>query len=498
MFGQTAAQTPAFSFASATQQQPQQTSMFGQPTAAQPTSLFGQQQQSQPAFNFGQSSTTTGGLFGNTQSAFGNTAQQPTSLFQQQQQPNMFAQQQPQLPTGLALQEAILNPKIFNDDRDRILGLLNDVQCQSGSGKAIYTASPGGAVQQVDVSQLPSRNRFKTIAYSEMKRDESEETRICVVVKYESEVNLNSSILVYENNLKQLLGNSPAKVDSVKLLPGNKCLLTFSVSDPMTGKKRMASDIFSYMTSANVKNNLANVFQNNFIQVMPPAFTSRQELQDYLASPPSGLDPFTWKQAKDINPDPSRFYPIPLLGFHSLNERLKLEEQEVRQQNYRMKNICDSLFSLEKSIESSKAKLEECRKRNIPLKLKVVRLMKFQEVNRMRGVPIQSEEDKLRGQLEKIHQELNVPTKFRGCLNELMSRVKQMQSQKRLASSSTASFFGGDLDKETMSDLKSHLKRESEAIGHLLNIVRQNQEVVSRVYSNLEKTVVSPHSSQHM
>lgn len=517
MFGQPTGQnTSVFNFGGAqAQQQQQSTSLFGQTT--QQPSLFGQQTaptSTQSAFSFNQPATSTGvGLFGSTQSTFGSTTQQqqqPLSLFGQQQvqqqQPlggSLFQpqpqQQQSSLPTGLALEEAILNPKIFNDERDQILGLLNDVQSQCGSGKAVYTPTPG-SVQQLDLSQMPSRNRFKTIAYSEMKRDESEETRVCVVVRYENEVNLNSSILSYENGLKTLLGNNPVKVESVKLLPGNKCVLTLSVSDPMTGKKRMASDIFSYMTSANVRNQVANVFQNNFIQVMPPAFTSRQELEEYLSTPPSGLDPFIWKQAKDINPDPSRFYPIPLLGFQSLNERLKLEEQEVKQQNFRMKNISDTLFSLEKSIESSKSKLEECRKRNIPLKLKVIRLMKYQEVSRMRGVPIQSEEDKLRGQLEKIHQELNAPTKFRGCLNELMSRVKQMQSQRKLTSSVSSSFFGGELDKESMADLKSHLKRESEAIGHLLTIVRENQEIVTRVQSSLRTTVVSPttHSSQHM
>ena len=292
---------------------------------------------------------------------------------------------------------------------------------------------------------------------------------------------MNAAILSYENNLKShIFSNFPVKIDSVKLLPGKKCLLSFTVTDASSGRKMQASQLFSHISSQNMKNILPNVFQNNFIQVMPPAFMSRQEIEEYLATPPSGLDVFLWNQAKECNPDPSRFIPVPLLGFQSLNERLKLEEQEVLQQNSRIKIMCDSLFTLEKSVESTKAKLEECRKRNIPLKAKVLRLMSYQEVIRKRCIPIQSEEDALRGQLEKISQELKAPTKFRGCLNELISRVKQMQSQ-RTGTSSSSLFFGGELNSQTLSDLKSHLKRESEAIAHLLDIVKEDQEIVSRL-----------------
>jgi len=482
---------------------------------------FGQSQPSTGTFPFGQQpqqQQQTGSIF----AGFG--ASQP-----QQQQPSLFGPQPTQQPLGgqagqvappgqgsVNLEEILIHPKIFNDERDQVLGQLNDVQSHYGSGKAILSQN-GVNVQQVDVaSTFPSRNRFKAIAYSELNKEELE-NKIGIIVKYESEVNLKAAILAYEHSLKTLVfQNHLVKVETIKILPERisgtqrvkSCLLSISVTDPNTHRKMVASQLLPHLSAPLQRNSLNTALQNNFLQLMPLSVLSRQELEEYLAKPPSGLDPFLWSQAKQNNPDPSRFIPVPLVGFSSLNDRFKLEEQEVVQQNQRIRMITDSITTLEKAVEATKAKLEECKRRNIPLKGKVLRLMTYHEVTRMRGIPIQSHEDALRSRLEKINLELNAPTKFRGCLNELISRVRQMQATQKgqsVSSSipgktsltnkaivpSVSYVTSGDVDSDTLLELKAHLKRESTAIQHLLDVLREDQAVLSaRVQKSSSATTI--------
>jgi nuclear pore complex protein Nup54 len=486
-------------FGSQPQQQQQQTTPATKPFSFD---FSGTQLQQQP-----QQQPQTGSLFGQSGSIFGSPSSSLTQPQQQQQQqaapvpqtlslfPAVGQQPQPQQQVSslfpqpqvqqqpapaqpnATLDVDISSPKIFGDSRDVVLGQLNRVQALYGTGKAIYSAN-GANVQTFDLSQYPGTSRLKTVAYSELRRDEDED-RIGVLVKYENEVNLKAAILIYENNLKSVFNNYPVKIDTTKILPGQRALMTFSVTDPMSQRKLPASQLTSHLSNQSVKNQLPAVFQNNFIQMLTLNSMSKQEIEQYLSTPPSGLDATVWAQAKAKNPDPSRFIPVPLLGFESLNERFKLEEQEVFQQKNRIKLICDSILELEKSVEATKAKLEECRKRNAPLSVKVLRLMIAQELEQKRGTPVQPEEDALRARLESINIELNAPTKFRGCLNELMSSVRQMQTHKLHTSSAPAM----EMSAAVVAELKTHLKRESEAISHLLSILREDQESISRLSS---------------
>lgn len=448
-------------------------------------SLFGQ---SGGMFGTGSTLTQAAPAAPQTLSLFPNVSQ--SQLPQQQQTSSLFPQPQQQAaaPASVQTQPApsldvdISSPKIFGDSRDVVLGQLNRVQAMYGTGKAIYSQN-GVNIQTFDVSQYPGTNRLKTVAYSELKRDTSDD-QVGVVVKYENEVNLKAAILVYENNLKSLFNNMAVKIERTKLLPGQRALMTFSVSDG-TQRKLPVPQLTAHLSNQSVKNQLPAAFQNNFVQLMCLNSLSKQEIDEYLSTPPSGMDASVWAQAKYKNPDPSRFIPVPLIGFSALNERFKLEEQEVLQQKTRIRLICESIFQLEKCVEASKAKLEECKKRNAPLTVKVLRLMISQELGQKRGTPVQPEEDALRAKLENINMQLNAPTRFRGCLNELMSSVRQMQSHKVPAAAAV------HMEPAVLSGLKTHLQRESQAISHLLSILREDQESLSRLKSLSSPSSVS-------
>ena len=459
------------------------TSLFNQPALPPSTSIFnfgntfGQTQSS------GMGSTLGSNAFGQPSAlSIGQTSsltQQPfggSNLFSSTQ---MFQQQQ-QRPVIQSISE-VFSPKIFNDERDRILGKLNRLQSYWGCGKAIYSVD-GCSVQLIDLDQAQSAHRFKAIVYSEYNKDADDVDGIGIVVRYDEESVLKTSILSYENNLKTIFNQYPVKAESIKLLPAKKALINFSVTDSSNNRKVTSSQLLSHLTSANIKNQLPSVFANNFIQIVPLSGVSKQEIEEYLSHPPLGIDQLIWSQAKLENPDPSQFIPVPLIGFASLNERFQLQEQEINQQKNRMKIISDEVSSLERSIELTKAKLEEARKRNVPIRAKVLRAMVYLDVVKKKGFSIQPEEDELRAKLEKILQELNAPNKFRGCLNELISRVRQMHYSSFLQSSSAAS----TLDESIVTELQVHLKKQQEAISHLLSTLKEDQATLSRLTSAMD------------
>lgn len=442
-------------------------------------------------FNFsslGQPQTSGfGSSLGVTTSTFGQPSSlnlgQTSSLTQPFGGTNLFGtsqplQQQPQKPPIQSITD-VFSPKIFNDERDHVLGKLNRLQCYWGCGKAVYSAD-GSNVQLIDLDQIQAGHRFKAITYSEYRKDADDVDEIAIVVRYEEESALKTAILSYENNLKSVFNQYPVKAESIKVMPNKKALIYFSVTDPSNNRKVSSSQIVSHLTSVNIKNQLPTIFGNNFVQIVPLSNRPKQEIEEYLSHPPLGIDQLIWSQAKLENPDPNRFIPVPLIGFSSLNERFELQEQEINQQRNRMKILANDVSALERSIESTKAKLEEARKRNVPIRARILRAMVYLDVMKKKGFSIQPEEDDLRAKLEKISQELNAPNKFRGCLNELISRVRQMHY------SSIPSSSGSTLDDSIVTELQVHLKKQQEAISHLLSTLKDDQATLSRLTTAMD------------
>lgn len=61
------------------------------------------------------------------------------------------------------------------------------------------------------------------------------------------------------------------------------------------------------------------------VSCVPRVRPSADQLREYLATPPAGIDSRIWKQAQAENPDPENFIPIPLIGFGDLVRHLHLQ-----------------------------------------------------------------------------------------------------------------------------------------------------------------------------
>ncbi|KPM10177.1 nuclear pore complex protein Nup54-like protein [Sarcoptes scabiei] len=414
---------------------------------------------------FNTSFETSSSLF-NKPLGFGTTTgnTQAGSLFQQPQQ-----QQQP--PQQISL-NCLFSPRIFNDERDNIIGLFNSIQACWGSGKAYYSAfNPPYEIKESD-----DFNRFKTICYSEINSDDTnKEEKVLFLIKYiNDESQLKTNLLTYEQNLKQLIGNNhTVKLELKTIVPENKALVSITVTENATSKIIPDSQLRTNFNQIQFKQQLNSVFDGNFIEIIYSSL-SKQEIDAYLNHPPKGIDERIWQQAKLENPDLDRFIPLPLIGFDSLNYRFKLQEKEIQLQQIRLKQMIDNVTSLESDISQFKAKFEECRRKHDNLSYQVLKKMISQEIQRKRTLPIQAEEDKLRANLEAIQSELNVPTKFQGCLNELMSQLRQKQCQNHLANKVI-------FDKNNLNEYQQFLREENRGIMNLVEILNKDLKDIEKL-----------------
>lgn len=351
---------------------------------------------------------------------------------------------------------------MFNDERDQVLGLFNKLQAYWGTGKAYHTQNQ----PPVELNQHQPNHRFKAIGYSEIKSEEGNEHKFAVLVSITgNESQLNSMVLQFETNLKGLFGmNYTPKVESTKILPDNKALLTISVVDTNTNIKLPARQLILYLNQPDVKMQLNNVFMTKFIQLVPLHPPSKQEIDEYLKIVPQGIDELLWNQAKLNNPDPKKFIPVPLIGFQALNERLKLQEHETQQQRERLKLIVDDIENLERSVAVMKTKVDECKRKNVLLGNRVLSVMVWQMIRRRRVYPVQAHEDQLRAKLEGLQSEMTAPSKLKEKLNELLTKLKEMQSLQM-----GPSF---NIDDSLIKQVKAHLSQEQEAIKHILSLTK--------------------------
>ena len=180
--------------------------------------------------------------------------------------------------------------------------------------------------------------------------------------------------------------NFNVKVENCKQLPENRALLCISVVDTNTNKKLPAFQLISFLNQAHIKQQLNNAFLNNLFELVPLQRPSKQEIEDYLKVNPSGIDSALWEQAKKENPDAKKFIPVPFIGFAALNSRFKYQVQETEQQKLRLQIISDDINNLERDIAQMKAKLEECKRRNVTLGNRVLKTMIWQEIKRKKGM----------------------------------------------------------------------------------------------------------------
>lgn len=368
--------------------------------------------------------------------------------------------------------QVLTQPRIYNDGRDQILGNFNKLQALWGTGKAFLNRESA----PVELTESLPTQRFKAIGYAQRKTDDSSRfdvnNNFAVLLKNTIAEN---NVPQLEQNLRCLFGgaNCTVKIENMRTLPDNKCILTLAVISTMTNKKFPAIDVLKHLSQPQQYQQLNQVFSNDLMRLIPLQEVSEKEVEEYLNRVPDGIDPKMWEQAKLNNPDSKKFIPVPLIGFQALNERFKMQQFETQQQKIRLHQLSSQISDMQKHVAAIKSKLEECKRKKVVLCNRVLKVLISKEIESRRGFPIQEDEENLRSRIENILSELHAQTKYKGCLNELMSQLKQIQNQQHRAPNI-------QLDDTVVEDIKNHLMNEHNGLEHLIKIIKQDNEILAQ------------------
>lgn len=373
--------------------------------------------------------------------------------------------------------QVISQPRIYNDSRDQILGNFNKIQAFWGFGRAYYARDQ----PPLELTESLPTQKFKAIGYAQRKAEDPNrlDSNHTFAILLRSSIS-DQGIPQLEQNLRYLFPgtNCNTKVESCKKLPDNKCLLTLSVLDGANNVKFPASDVLKHLSQPQQYQQLNQALSNNLIQLIPLQEVSEKEIDEYLNRVPDGIDAKLWEEAKQNNPDPKKFIPIPLVGFQAHNERFKMQQFETQQQRVRLGQLSEQVSEMQKHVGAMKSKIEECRRKRIVLGNRVLKVMIMKEIEQRKGLPIQADEERLRSRMENIISELHAQTKYKGCLNELMSQLKQTQNQQQRTTTVP-------LDDSVVDDIKTHLRNELYGIQHLIDIIKHDNEILSKAnYGN--------------
>jgi len=172
---------------------------------------------------------------------------------------------------------------------------------------------------------------------------------------------------------------------------------------------------------------------------------------------------------------------LPIVGFKSLQQRLKIQENQSKAHQGRLDCIASDISSLQKKHQNTLAALEERKRKQLELSHRVLKVLVKQESTRKHGFTITQEEEQLRSQLESIQGELETPTQFKGRLNELLSQVR-LQSQSAVMSGASEKYT---LDQYAVSDIKAVLREQQQAIQAMVGLVKEDLKTLNVMVDGL-------------
>lgn len=354
-----------------------------------------------------------------------------------------------------AFAESIYNVSIFGDERDVVVAKWNYLQAMWGTGKAFYAKN----LPPVDITPQNFLCRFKAIGYNKIPGKDNKMGFVSLTLK-KSDNEVRAQQDQFKSQLHQIFGNKPTitvNINSIEILGDAKCQVVIYVQEKSQisneVKRISAIEVANFLSQPMAKTQLTNLGADEVIPLVSP---DEDQLKEYLDKPPKGIDPRMWNQAKQDNPDPKVFIPVPIIGFSELKRRIKSQEKETEMHTLYTSKVQKDLEDMKQKnidamakISAHKRKLAELshtildvsvaaadKTSNIVSKWNsydFLQIIVKQEITRKVGVALSPEEEKIRSKLENMQALISAPTQYKGLLSELLSQMRVQRNQWNLS-----------------------------------------------------------------
>ncbi|KHN76199.1 Nuclear pore complex protein Nup54 [Toxocara canis] len=479
-FGSTAASTapaPLFGTTTTSTAKP----LFGS-TATTSAPLFGSTSTasafSQPGGSlFGAKPATTSGMLG--MMGFGA---KPGGLFG-------TTTAQPQPASAPTLQEVIQNsdnlvrsltaPDLFGDERDALVGKLNQLLAACGIGNGYFK----GDQQPVAYNLDGPFHRFKAVGYN--RRSEYQDSdgivSIMMSVGYDQ---LSSSTQRQKliDALNVILGNNTnvrARLEAIRPMPGDTSteVLIYVMEK---GKGRVSSkELCAYLKQPTQAGQLKA--QLCATEVVPRFSMDDAKLRVFLETPPAGFDAEMWKQAVKDNPDPERLVPYPIRGFEQLRKRQDLQNAEMRLVERAMDELKRRLVDVQNDITRGGSQCSVYRQRQKVLSHRLLRCLVLQALIERYSVAVDTREEQLESRLESLEASLDAPNQIKSRVSNLLSLLRDKSDALKAAGEESVV-----LNDEETAQIRKYLSRSQQALESIVSVVRSNTNDVNIITTHLQ------------
>ncbi|XP_004928577.1 probable nucleoporin Nup54 isoform X2 [Bombyx mandarina] len=421
---------------------------------------------------FGTKPSTGFGGFGLGTNQFGQQQQQQLQQQQQQQQAPATAHE--------ALVAAVFNCCVFGDERDQVLAKWNLIQAQWGTGQAYYSRNH----PPLTLTEQNPLCRFKAVGYSKLCEKEDKDGHVAMIFnKSEQEIKNNQQGLI--TSLQGLLGNKPnlaVNVDSVKAVADDKSQVVIYVVDKAANNSHVsASELANFLNAGNAKNALSSAGCSAVSAVTAP---TPQMLQQYLQTPPPGMDIRLWKQAQADKPDSANYIPVPIIGFSEIKFRAQCQAEQGRLQASWLRRAEDTLCELRTRRAAAAARLARLSAALHALRHTLLQIVARQEAVGRVGAALSPEEEATRARLHELASQLAAPPLSNGRLNELLCAVRLQRS-----ASAGMAHERYQLDPGAQEDVKQFLTLQQKGMAHLLDTARKDLAALNTIAEGMSQLV---------
>lgn len=158
----------------------------------------------------------------------------------------------------------------------------------------------------------------------------------------------------------------------------------------------------------------------------------------------AGIDVRMWKQAITDNPDPTKFIPVPIVGFNELKWRIDCQEKETETHRLYLAKVQRDLTELKQKHIDATATILGHKRKLADLSHRILQIIVKQEITRKMGVALTPEEEELRSKLENMQARVSAPTQYKGRLSELLCQMRMQRHQYNMTNTSDYALDPGE------------------------------------------------------
>lgn len=227
-------------------------------------------------------------------------------------------------------------------------------------------------------------------------------------------------------------------------------------------------------------NNALCQFRHYFYNMVPA-----NEVHLYVR--PQNQDEQLWNEAMRKNPDPKCMVPVLAVGFDDILKRMEIQSKQVDLHQEKLKETAARLTTVQRQyLLGTLVKLEEHKRRHTDLTQRLLRLLRYSQVLRYKGFPLNADEEQAMAQLAELSKNNDNPENLYGKMLTLWNQLQYIKSQRDVDQRTKAAVWR-TVREEDIETITKVLEDEQMGIMHATNILKADTKELETIEVSLRE-----------